>query len=598
MQVTRKPSDNFTRLFDVLAYQLAKYPNEKALNESVNGLWKGYSIQEIIQRVNHLSCWFIRNEYTRGQKIILAPVTGSPAWMIIDFACQQVGLVTVPIHSNSTSSDFDLIISETESSLCIAADRSIYDAIIASVERTQSTARTYHLDSTREGYFEALNEKESNNELEKLASLKESISPDDLVTILYTSGSSGTPKGVMLSHNNIAFNIKAVLMLLPLEPHYRVLSFLPFSHILERMACYSYLAFGVSLYFNSSKETFVDDFKTVRPHFCTSVPRVLEKMYDFMLEQMVKRNFVQRNTIRWALNVGKQYSSGKIRFIYLLKLTIARWLVLGQWRKKLGGKIRHMVVGAASLRPEIGKLFSAAGIQIIEGYGMTETAPLIAVNRFEPGLNMFGTVGLIVPGVDVKIDSPSETGEGEILVKGPNLTQGYFKRQELNSEVFTSEGWFKTGDVGMFVKGRFLKITDRKKDIFKTSAGKYIAPQPLQNHFNKSPFIQRCLIIGFQKPFVTALLVPHFEILQAWCLQEGIHWTSPQFMVYNIKVRARMQQEIDTLNEVLPNIERIKDFVLCHQDWTLESGELTPTLKPIRLRIMDHYKSEIEKMYG
>jgi long-chain acyl-CoA synthetase len=598
MQVTRKPSDNFTRLFDVLAYQLAKYPNEKALNTSENGGWKSYSIQEIIQRVNYLSCWFIRNGCTRGQKIILAPVAGSPAWMIIDFACQQVGLVTVPIHSNSTASDLDLIITETECSLCLAADRSIYDTILDSAQRTESKARVHHLDSTREGYFEALNEKESNNELEKLASLKESISPDDLVTILYTSGSSGTPKGVMLSHNNIAFNIKAVLMLLPLEPHYRVLSFLPFSHILERMACYSYLAFGVSLYFNSSKETFVDDFKTVRPHFCTSVPRVLEKMYDFMLEQMVKRNFVQRNTIRWALNVGKQYSSGKIRFIYLLKLTIARWLVLGQWRKKLGGKIRHMVVGAASLRPEIGKLFSAAGIQIIEGYGMTETAPLIAVNRFEPGLNMFGTVGLIVPGVDVKIDSPSETGEGEILVKGPNLTQGYFKRQELNSEVFTSEGWFKTGDVGMFVKGRFLKITDRKKDIFKTSAGKYIAPQPLQNHFNKSPFIQRCLIIGFQKPFVTALLVPHFEILQAWCLQEGIHWTSPQFMVYNIKVRARMQQEIDTLNEVLPNIERIKDFVLCHQDWTLESGELTPTLKPIRLRIMDHYKSEIEKMYG
>lgn len=598
MRVTRKPSDNFTRIFDVLAYQLAKYPNEKALNTSENGDWKGYSIQEIIQRVNHLSCWFIRNGYTSGQKIILAPVTGSPEWMIIDFACQQVGLVTVPIHSNSTSSDLDLIITETESPLCLAADRNIYDTIIASVERTKSTARTYHLDSTHEGYFEALNEKESSNELEKLAGVKDSISPDDLVTILYTSGSSGIPKGVMLSHNNIAFNIKAVLMLLPLEPHYRVLSFLPFSHILERMACYSYLAFGVSLYFNSSKETFVDDFKTVRPHFCTSVPRVLEKMYDFMLEQMMNRNFIQRKTIGWALEIGKQYGSNKIRFVYFVKLTLARWLVLGLWRKKLGGKIRHMVVGAASLRPEIGKLFSAAGIQIIEGYGMTETAPLIAVNRFEPGLNMFGTVGLIVPGVEVKIDSPTETGEGEILVKGPNLSQGYFKRQELTNEMFTTDGWFKTGDVGMFVKSRFLKITDRKKDIFKTSAGKYIAPQPLQNHFTKSPFIERCLIIGFQKPFVTALLVPHFEILQAWCAQEGIHWTSPQFMVYNIKVRARMQQEIDMLNEALPNIERIKDFVLCHQDWTLESGELTPTLKPIRLRIMDHYKADIEKMYG
>ena len=599
MHVTRKHSDNFTRIFDVLPYQLAKYPNQKAVNKSENGTWKGFSIQEVIERVNHLSCWFIRNGYAAGQKIILAPVTGSPEWMIIDFACQQAGLVTVPIHPNSAPNDLDLIIDETEPILCLAADRTSYHDFLSSLERIKSKASTHHLDPTQDGYFKALNETESTtSELEKLVSVKDSINPDDLVTILYTSGSSGIPKGVLLSHNNIVFNIKTVLMLLPLEPKYRVLSFLPFSHILERMACYSYLAFGVSLYFNRSKDSFVEDFKTVKPHFCTCVPRVLEKMHDFMQEQILRKNFIKRNTIRWALEVGKQYGSNKIQFVYLVKLALARWLVLGQWRKKLGGKIRYMVVGAASLSPEIGKLFSAAGIQIVEGYGMTETAPLIAVNRLEPGLNRFGTVGLIIPGIDVKIDSPSETGEGEILVKGPNLSQGYFKRQELTSEVFTTDGWFKTGDVGMFVQGRFLKITDRKKDIFKTSAGKYIAPQPLQNHFTKSPFIQRCLILGFQKPFVTALLVPHFEILQAWCLQEGIHWTSPQFMVYNIKVRARIQQEIDGLNEVLPNIERVKDFVLCHQDWTLESGELTNTFKPIRLRIMDHYKSEIEKMYG
>lgn len=599
MQVTRKQADNFTRIFDVLTYQEAKYPNKKAVNTSVNGSWKGFAIHEVIQQVNYLSCWFIRNGYAPGQKIILAPATGSAAWMIIDFACQQAGLITVPIHSNSTESDLDLIIKETEPTLCLAADRNIFDNLFDSVQRTQSGASVNHLDPNEEGYFEALNNKESaKDEIEKLTIIKDSISSSDLVTILYTSGSSGIPKGVLLSHTNIVFNIKTVLMLLPLEPHFRVLSFLPFSHILERMACYAYVAFGVSLYFNATKESFAQDFKTVKPHACTSVPRVLEKMYDFMQEQLLQKNFLKRKIIHWALEVGKQYGRGRIRPVYQIKLTFARMVVLGQWRKKLGGKIKFMIVGAASLRPEIGRLFSAAGIQIIEGYGMTETAPLIAINRLEPGLNKFGTVGLIIPGIDVKIDSPTETGEGEILVKGPNLSQGYFKRPELNNEMFTHAGWFKTGDVGMFVNNRFLKITDRKKDIFKTSAGKYIAPQPLQNHFTQSPFIERCLIIGFQKPFVTALLVPHFEILQAWCEQEGIHWTSPQFMVYNIKVRARIQQEIDTLNEVLSNIERVKDFVLCHQDWTLESGELTATLKPIRLRIMDHYKSEIEKMYG
>lgn len=598
MLVTPIHANNFTRIFDVLAYQEAKYPNKKSLNISESGFWKSFSIQDIIQQVNLLSCWFIRNRYTPGQKILLVPVSGSPAWMIIDFACQQTGLITVPVHSNSSKSDLELIIGETEPALCIAADQITYDNLFSAVQQTKSAAKVYHLDPTRKEFFEQMKEKVAHkSDLEKLKNLKARIHPDDLVTILYTSGSSGIPKGVLLSHHNIVFNIKSVLMLLPLEPHYRVLSFLPFSHILERMACYAYIAFGVSLYFNSSRESFAHDFKTVRPHACTSVPLILEKMYDFMQEQLMLKNFFKRKTIHWALEVGKQYEYGQTRLIYQVKLAVARMLVLSEWRKKLGGKIKFIVVGAASLRPEIARLFSASGIQIIEGYGMTETAPLIAMNRIEPGLNKFGTVGIVIPGIEVKIDSATENGEGEILVKGPNLSQGYLKRPELNAEVFTKEGWFKTGDVGTFVHGRFLKITDRKKDIFKTSAGKYIAPQPLQNHFTKSPFIQRCLIIGFQKPFVTALLVPHFEIVKAWCEQEGIHWTSPQFMVYNIKVRARIQEEIDRLNTSLPNLERVKDFVLCHQDWTLESGELTTTLKPIRLKIMDHYKSEIEKMY-
>jgi long-chain acyl-CoA synthetase len=283
---------------------------------------------------------------------------------------------------------------------------------------------------------------------------------------------------------------------------------------------------------------------------------------------------------------------------FAVQLFFARVLVLRMWRKKLGGKIRYMVVGAASLQPEIGRLFSAAGITIVEGYGMTETAPMISVNRFEPGMNLFGTVGMPIAGIDVKIDEPNEHHEGEILVKGPNVMQGYFKRPELTASVFTDDGWFRTGDVGKFVHGRFLKITDRKKDIFKTSAGKYISPLPLQNHFLKSPFIQQCLILGFQRPFVTALLVPNFQLLETWCKQQDIHWTSPQFMVHNIRVHAIYQEEVNRLNQSLPNHERIRNFVLCHQEWTVESGELTNTLKPIRKNLLDHYIKEIEKMYA
>lgn len=599
MEIHRQHGSDFTRLFDILQYQKEKYPNRHALHAVESGKWRGYSIQELQERVDALSCWFINNGYSKGQKVMFVPVMGKPEWMILDFACQQCGLVTVPVHPTSLAQDFELIISETESVLCITADQELYEKVNAVKQKLGISLALHHLDPGKGAYFQALEFVNPRaDELQKLTDIKKSVDENDLVTILYTSGSSGVPKGVMLTHYNIVYNIKVILTLLPLEQNHRVISFLPFSHILERMACYSYLAFGVSLYFSQNKESFAHDFKTVKPFICTSVPRVLEKMYDFMQEQLLDKNMIKKKIITWALSVGKEYEFGRLRVWYSVKLFFARVLVLSQWRKKLGGHIRYMVVGAASLQPEIGRLFSAAGIQILEGYGMTETAPLISMNRFEPGLNHFGTVGIPIPGIEVKIDEPSEEGEGEILVKGRNVMQGYFKRPELTKEVFTEEGWFRTGDIGKFVHKRFLKITDRKKDIFKTSAGKYIAPQPLQEHFAKSPFIQRCLIIGFQRPFVTALIVPHFDILKTWCIQEHIHWTSPQFMVYNIKVRAKLQQEIDMLNEELQPVERIRDFVLCHSDWTTESGELTATLKPIRVRLLENYKSEVEKLYS
>lgn len=597
MEITRKHSSDFTRVFDILMYQLEKYPNATALNGVESGKWRAYSIQEIQQRVDALSCWFIRNGYLKGEKIMLVPVMGKPEWMILDFACQQCGLVVVPVHPTSQQEDIKMIAEETEAKLCITADVELYNtfnAILASPK-----IKIHHTIPDVPGFFKPLQEINfSSEEVAMLSQIKSSIVEDDLHSIMYTSGSSGVSKGVLLTHRNIVHNVKSVLTLFPLEPHHKVLSFLPFSHILERMACYGYMAFGVSLYFSQDKESFAKDFKSVRPFFCTSVPRVLEKMYDFMEGQVLQKNLVKRKVIAWAMHVGKEYGhGGRLRLWYGVKLFVARVLVLSQWRKKLGGKIRYMVVGAAALRPEIGRLFSASGIHVVEGYGMTETAPLISINRYEPGLNEFGTVGLPIPGVDVKIDEPNEEHEGEILVKGPNVMLGYFKKPELTKEVFTDDGWLRTGDVGKFVHKRFLKITDRKKDIFKTSSGKYIAPLPLQNHFAKSPFIQRCLILGFQRPYVTALIVPHFEMLEAWCVQEHIHWTAPQFMVHNIKVRAMFQQEVDRLNESLSGVERIRNFILCHQDWSVEQGELTTTLKPVRQKLLANYEADIEKMY-
>ena len=591
MAITRKPSSDFTRIFDILSYQYEKYPNATALNAGEGKQWKSYSVQELQIKVDSLSCWFIENGFKKSDRVIFVPVSGSPEWMILDFACQQIGMISVPVHPTSSEQDIQIIFEEVKPKLCITADQELHQKF-----NSEKNVQVYHLEKDQKDFFHPLS---SNNQKEiDLKEIKQSIGENDVFTILYTSGSSGIPKGVPLTHKNVIHNIKSVLTLLPLEPQHRVLSFLPFSHILERMACYSYMAFGVSLYFSEGKENFTADFKYVKPYLCTSVPRVLEKMYDFMEEQSMQRNLLKKKLITWAMKTGKQYTFGGRTKLWLsVKLFFARVLVLSKWRKKLGGRIRYMIVGAASLRPEIGSLFSAAGILVIEGYGMTEAAPLITINRCEPGLNRFGTVGMTIQGIDVKIDEPDENQEGEILVKGPNVMSGYFNRPELTKASFTDDGWFRTGDVGKFVHGRFLKITDRKKDIFKTSAGRYIAPQPLENHFATSPFIEKCMIIGFQKPFVTALIVPHEVLLEEWCRQEGIHWTSLQFMIHNIKVRARYEQEIEKLNESLPNVEQVKNFVLCPQDWTVERGELTNTLKPVRQKLVENYKAEIEKIY-
>lgn len=599
MEITADKSSDFTRLFDLIDYQINKYPNNKAFNYYANDQWHSISIPQFKQRVDSLSCWFIENEYKPGEKIILVPFIGTPQWLILDFACQQCGLITVPIHPNLREEEFKLILTETETRLCITTENN-YNQIHDLADSLYNEIKVFQIEPKSDHYFQPLSIDKISDSIENLRERKDSIHEDDLVTILYTSGSSGEPKGVMLSHRNIIFNIKTILTIIPLEPKHRVISFLPFSHILERATVYGYMAFGVSIYFSESRESFSRDFKIVRPYFSTCVPRVLEKMYDFLQQQLISKNFLKRRLIVWAIEVGKQYKENKrISLVYGVKLALAKLLVLRHWHNMLGGKMKYMVVGAASLRPEIGRLLSASGVQVIEGYGLTETAPLISINRFEPGMNRFGTVGRIIPGIRIKLLPLGEgiDEEGEIMVQGPNVMQGYFKKPELTKSVLSEDGWFSTGDVGRFDERHFLKITGRKKDIFKTSTGKYIAPLPLENHFSESPFVQRCLIIGFQRSFVSALIVPQFDLLEKWCRQEGIHWTSPEFMIHNIKVISKLQSEIDGLNEGLPNFQQVKGFVLCPRDWSIEEGEITATLKPIRKMLENKYQQEISKIY-
>lgn len=581
---------DFTRVFDILTYQQKKYPQQAALSFQQNGKWKSLSIKEIKNKVDAISGWLLKQNFKKGDCIAIIPRMGSPMWMMIDFACQQIGMITVPLHPTSTAEEMKFILNEVQAKICVAADV----ALMEKVKLVFTYQHLYHLEDGVAGYFLSNSDRVQN----PVGIDKENILPTDTLCILYTSGTSGTPKGAVLTHQNIVSNIKSLLPLFPINPGDKTLSFLPFSHIFERTSCYAYMAFGANIYFSQRLETVNLDFRSVQPVFCTTVPKTLERMYEILEEKRQQRKGLERMFVKWAMRVGEQFKSEKRKgFLFGTKLFIARVLVLYRWRSALGGKLKFMIVGAAALRPEIGRLFSAAGVLMLSGYGMTEASPFITVNRPEPGMNKFGTVGLPGPGVEIKLDNPNENGEGEILVRGPNIMQGYFNRPELNAEVFTADGWFRTGDIGKMVNKRFLAITDRKKDIFKTSSGIYVAPQELEGLLKSSPFISQAMVHGFNKPFVVAVLVPHFVLLQAWCDEQSIHWTSPQFMVHNIKVIQKFQQELDRLNQTLPNYKKVQKFILSETEWTTDSGELTTSLKMIRARLLDKHQSEIEKLY-
>lgn len=587
-------SPNFTRVFDILAYQQERYPQRKALSGYDGHQWKSFSITEVIKIANAVAWQLIQEGYQKGDRIAIIPRHGSPQWMMIDFGVQLAGLVTVPLHPTSSEEETAFILNQVNPVCCFVEDVALMEKVKSLSSSSQ--LKLFHLEADQSGCW--VMPSTAPDDLTLIQKVSSTISEDDPLAILFTSGTTGEPKGAVLTHRNVVSNIKSTLSIFPLHDGQRVLSFLPISHIFERTTLYVYLTFGVEVYFNSSLERLSKDFQLVQPVFCTSVPRTLEKMVDLLSEEAMRKKWWWRKIILWAMNIGERYRDDeKTGLFYFLHLFWARFWVLYRWRKKLGGRMQYMVVGAASLRPEIARLFSAAGITTLAGYGMTEASPFITANRTNPGLNRFGTVGLPLPGVELTIDQPNDDGEGEIFVKGPNIFSGYYKREELSAEVFTADGWFRTGDVGRMIDGRFLKITDRKKDIFKTSAGKYIAPQPLENHFNLSPFIRQCLIVGFSRPYVTAVIVPNFELLHSWCHDQHIHWTSPTYMVHNIKVIQKMQEEVDQRNQSLEGFKQVKKFILADDEWTVESKQLTASFKLIRARLMDKYQAEIEKLY-
>ncbi|GLR18999.1 AMP-dependent synthetase/ligase [Portibacter lacus] len=570
-------------LYDIPYYQKGKYPNQEAICIIENGKWFSLSINEICDQINRLSQG-LSQLHNNPTNIGIYADYGSPYWNIIDYAIMKSGNISVPIHGNASQEDVLHILKDAEIPLIFIGGSQQLKYLPENIDIYSMERMPSH------PHYSILFKEPVNSVLKP-------IQADDLATIVYSSGSTGLPKGVMLSHRNIISNIKSVISLLPIHHKHIAASYLPLSHIFERVAVYTYLTVGASIYYIKDPKTLIPSVKDIRPHYMTSVPRVLEKVYDHINKAIKSAGPIKKRIIKWALVSSKKGRKHSANPLKRLELMICDLLVFRKWRNVLGGRLEGLIVGAASMPAHISYLFYDAGIRIREGYGLTETSPIVSFNRFEAGGNKFGTVGIPIPSVDVRIYKPDENGEGEIIVKGPNVMLGYYKNEALTKEKIDENGYFHTGDVGKFVNKRFLQITDRQKNIFKTSSGQYVAPQVIENKIRIHSLIDQCMIIGYKRPYLTALIVPNFELLEVWCEQNKVHWTAPQYMVLHPKVVEAFQDIIDKENLVLKRHEYIKKFHLLHKEWSIDSGEYTPTLKLKRKSILEKFSKEIELMY-
>lgn len=592
---------DFTRLFDILDYQQHRFPRKDAFaNPNQTGSWLTISSAQAIYERDCLSAGLLQMGLHKGYRLGILAHCGSARWMIADMAMLKIGIIPVPIHATARPDEIAHIIRDADLKGCFISNA----AMLEKLQRAQ--APTGHLigmsDIPGTLNWETIMCIPDEHDYQKMKYLSDSITPDQDATILYTSGTTGLPKGVVLSHHNIVSNIKSVMAIVPVNATMTVLSFLPLSHIFERSVCYLYQAAGASIRFAESVESLPQTLREVRPHFFTAVPRILERSYERLLEIRDQSGVLQKKIVTWAMDLGERYpftGGQSIPILYRLQLLVADLLVFRRWRKAMGGRVQAIVVGAAALQPRLGRLFSAAGVDVREGYGLTETSPVVAFNRFEPGGVHFGTVGIPAPGVDVRIASPDERGEGEIEVHGPNVMKGYLNLPEETAERFTSDGWFKTGDQGRFEHKRFLKITGRISELFKTTTGKFVAPAFVEEQLRTSPFIDQCMAVGLNQPHVSALVIPDFGYLERWCAEKKIHWTSPAYMILNPKVNKKYREEIEQINQaLLGSVEQVKSFQLLADEWSGENGLLTPSLKLRRRDILEKYSVEIEGMFN
>ncbi|WP_111668866.1 AMP-dependent synthetase/ligase [Algoriphagus litoralis] len=579
---------NLTRLFDLIPYQIATYDKEVAFARKEEGSWKTYSSKDLKRTVDNLSLALLSIGIQAGDKIALIS-ENRPEWNFVDFATQQIGAISVPMYPTISSGDFEYIFDHAEVKLIFVGDQEIYSKAV----KAAGDRKIYSFDRLADvDHWSTLEQSGESGDLAKLEESKNRIAAEDLFTIIYTSGTTGKPKGVMLSHNNVLSNVLAVSQrIAPPAGTSKVLSFLPLCHIYERTASFFYIYLGYSSYYAESLEKIGENLKEVQPHVFNTVPRLLEKVYDKIVAKGYELTGIKKTLFFWALNLGLRYDpAADMGGWYDFQLKLANKLIFSKWREALGGNVMQINSGASALQPRLARVFWAAGIRVCEGYGLTETSPVVSASLVTKEGIRIGYVGKLIQNVEVKIAE-----DGEILVKGPNVMQGYYKEPEMTAAVLQN-GWFHTGDIGE-LDGDYLKITDRKKEMFKTSGGKYIAPQVIENKFKESPLIEQLMVVGDGKNYPAALIVPSFEGLKEYCKRKDIPYLSDSEMVANSKILEKFQQEIDGLNKYFGKWEQIKRFKLLDKPWGIDSGELTPTMKLKRKVIHQKFEKEIESIY-
>ncbi|MES2589785.1 MAG: AMP-dependent synthetase/ligase [Bacteroidota bacterium] len=581
------------RLFDIPYHQLEHYPNATMFSTKIDGKWIPISCKDFLDSVNDYSRALVGFGVKPGDKVAIVS-SNRFEWNMMDLAILQIGAIVVPVYPNISSKDYIYIFNDAQIKLCFCGTVELYNKISGIQNEVTSLEKIVCFDQAENvEHFSSLLSSNADIELRTIDELKANVRNEDLATIIYTSGTTGNPKGVMLSHNNIISNVLGCEERIPADHHSRVLTFLPACHIYERMLHYLYMYLGCAIYFAESMDTIGDNIREVKPHIFTAVPRLLEKIFEKIMAKGDALTGIKRKLFFWSIRLAEEFDFEGKSMWYRFKLKIARKLIFSKWVEALGGEAKAVASGSAALQPRLARIFLAAQIPILEGYGLTETSPVVSVNCLKKGIKI-GTVGPLLTNVKVKF-----APDGEILVKGPNVMMGYYNLPEKTAEELTSDGWFHTGDIGEMIDGKFLKITDRKKEIFKTSGGKFIIPQAMENQFKESRFIEQIMVIGENEKFPAALIVPNFPFIREWSKRKklGLENLSNEELAKNEVVFRRLELTIEKLNSLYGHWEQIKKFVLLNHEFTIEGGELTPTLKLKRKIIMEKYKSSVSEIY-